>query len=56
MLTVKVGFEVSYAQARPSVAFTSDACGSRCKTLGSFCSTMSACMRNTMLPAMMVMD
>lgn len=39
------GFEVSYGQAMPSVGHSSHfaACGSRCKTLSSFSSTVSAC-------------
>jgi hypothetical protein len=38
-----VGFEVSNAQARSSVFSLLAACRSRCRILGSFLSTMSAC-------------
>jgi hypothetical protein len=51
-VTVKAGFEVTNAQAMPSVGMQSPsaACKSRCRTLSSFSSTMSACMLPCFLP------
>lgn len=43
------GFEASYAEARPKVAFPSAAYGCRCRTLSAYSNTMSA-----MFPAVMM--